>query len=130
MFFDDAEPQPDAWLEVFINYWNSEGTWSSLPEKTKNIWRRQFHKVYAEVKHLCLDRTPLSFWKSIHHPTWITISQHSPKHEKEVCQLLVQTLPAARLVEHKGGHLSPVTHFSELAPIVKQWSRDPTVVLN
>ena len=123
-FFQETSPQADKWLNVFIDYWNREGTWIALPERTKEIWRKQFDKVYAEVKHLCLDRTPLAYWETIEHPTWITLSKHAPAHEKEVCHLLSTTIPNAKLIHHKGGHLAPLTHFSEVAPIVEKWSKD------
>ena len=120
-FSDSTEPNCDDWLRNFIDYWNTEGTWNAFSEKTKNIWRRQFSKVYAEVSLLCLDRTPLAYWSSFVHPTWITVSDNSPPQEREVCRLLAETLPQAHLVEHAGGHLAPLTHLSELAPIVEKW---------
>jgi len=112
---------PDSWLNGFVDFWNVPGIWANLPEKTKAIWRKQFHKVFAEVSSLCLDRTPLSHWATIKHPTWITMSSGAPEPEKEVCRLLSETMPGAKLLKHSGGHLSPITHFSELSPIINRW---------
>ena len=124
LFFDESTSRTsDDWLRTFIDYWNVEGTWSAFPEKTKTIWRRQFPKVYAEVSLLCLDRTPLAYWHTIDHPTYITVSDNSPPQEREVCRLLASCLPQAQLIEHAGGHLAPLTHLSEMAPIVKAWSQ-------
>ncbi len=121
LFFSQKDTTCDDWLNGFIDFWNWPGSWNQLPEKTKIIWREQFSKVYAEVSSLCLDRTPLSHWNSIKQPTWITISSDAPEPEKEVCRLLSQTMPKAKLLKHSGGHLSPITHFTNLRPFIKQW---------
>lgn len=118
----------DAWLEHFIGYWNEPNTWNTLPEKTKKIWRHRFHKTHAEVSYLCLERTPLSHWSSLEHPTTITLSEDAPPHEKEVCHLLASVIPKAKLIRHQGGHLSPLTHFSELRPIVAEWANSESQI--
>ena len=121
LFSEGENVDPDSWLQIFVGYWNTPKTWENLPEKTKALWRSRFPKVYAEVSSLCLDRTPLSHWASLHHRTCITLSNDSPAHEKEVCSLLASTLSNATLIRHKGGHLAPLSHFSELSSIVKSW---------
>jgi pimeloyl-ACP methyl ester carboxylesterase len=113
----------DAWLEYFIGYWNEPNTWTQLPEKTKSIWRHRFHKIYSEVSYLCLDRTPLEYWSTLKASTTITLSTGAPAHEQEVCHLLASIIPNSNLIQHKGGHLSPLTHFSELSPIILDWAQ-------
>ncbi len=109
------------WLESFVDYWNTQGTWSNLPNKTQSIWLEQFEKVFAEVSMLCLDTTPLSHWETIKHPTCITISSGSPAQEKEVCRLLGETLPNTTIIHHEGGHMAPVSHISTMALIIENW---------
>jgi len=124
LFSEGSDVDVDQWLLNFVSYWNTSDTWRLLPEKTKNIWRSRFSKVYAEVSTLCLDRTPLSNWSSLDHPICITLSDNSPEHEKEVCELLSSTMPNATLIQHGGGHLAPMTHFNELSSILKSWFQD------
>ena len=124
-FFSTEYPSgTEEWLEGFVDFWNQPGTWSQFPTRTKDIWRTQASKVYAEVYNLCFDDTPVFGWNNLTHPTCITMSYSSPPAEREVCRLLFQTLPNCTLVEHDGGHLAPVTHFRAIEPIVSRWFND------
>ena len=123
-FSNEGTINTENWLQGFVDFWNQPGTWAHFPERTKEIWRSQAQKVYAEVYNLCFDNTPVSGWKSLVHPICITMGTDSPPAEREVCRLLNHTLPNCTLIEHAGGHLAPVTHFRTVAPFVRRWFDD------
>jgi len=115
---------PEQWLEMFVDFWNAPGVWAAMPKARQAVWIHLFPKVFAEVRQLCMDRTPLSVWQAVCHPTLITMGRASPPGEQEVCRLLADQLPRCTLVETNGGHLAPLTHPASVLPNMQKWLLD------
>ena len=70
--------KPEDFLRDFVDYWNVPGTWDSMMEGRKVMWRELQPKILSEVRMLCYDKTPPSYYADIHAPVLITLSDETP----------------------------------------------------
>ena len=47
--------KPEDFLRDFVDYWNVPGTWDSMMEGRKVMWRELQPKILSEVRMLCYD---------------------------------------------------------------------------
>lgn len=120
-FLEDPEAVDEAWLKVFVDYWSGPGTWDMTLPMSRDALLGLRHKIFAEVRALILDRTPLSGWDAVLAPTCITMGADSPAEERAVCQLLAERSPQRALVELPGGHMAPLTRRRPFEEAVYQF---------
>ena len=112
---------PEDLLRDFVDYWNVSGTWDSMMEGRKVMWRELQPKILSEVRMLCYDKTPPSYYADIHAPVLITLSDETPPHQFEACTLLSRALPDVRVRYVPGGHMGVITRSSEVMPHLADW---------
>jgi len=101
----------DAWLEVFIDYWNEPGSWRTLPEGTREAFSRVGKKVFKEVHSLLADRTGSAAYGVVTAPALLLSGEKSPLAARRVVQYLSEAMPRATLRTIRGaGHMGPITH--------------------
>ena len=132
MFVDDQACTP-RWLERFVDFWSGDGTWNQFTHRRQRAQLDAGWKIYEEVRHACLDRTPHTAWAQLEMPVHLTIGEHSPPLERRVLELLLPHLQCGSLTQIDGGHMAPITHAQGLLPHVLSWlgvqtSRTPTPV--
>ena len=113
--------QPEEFLQDFVDYWNDIGTWELLPEHRKQMWRNLQPKILSEVRLLCYDKTPPSYYSSIRHPILITLSKETPPHQFEACTILSSILENVRVVDVPGGHMGVITRSQVVMPHLANW---------
>ena len=113
--------EPEEFLEDFVDYWNIDGTWDSMPELRKQMWRDLQPKILSEVRLLCYDKTPPTYYASIHHPILITLSRETPPHQFEACTILTSVLENVRVVDVPGGHMGVITKSGQVMPHLANW---------
>jgi pimeloyl-ACP methyl ester carboxylesterase len=113
--------KPEDFLRDFVDYWNFEGSWDGMPQKRKDMWFELGEKILSEVRLLCYDRTPPSYYNSIAHPILITLSKESPPHQIEACRIVAESLEDARIVEVPGGHMGVITRSGDVMPHLSGW---------
>lgn len=122
-FFTEGLDKED-FLRDFVDYWNKEGTWDEMPEIRKNSWMRIQQKILSEVRLLCYDLTPPSFYESIEHPILITLSPDTPPHQFEACNIAAASMPNSKVVHVPGGHMGLVTNSEKVLPHLIEWILD------
>ena len=113
--------QPEEFLQDFVDYWNDIGTWKLMPEHRKQMWRNLQPKILSEVRLLCYDKTPPSYYSSIRHPILITLSKETPPHQFEACTILSSILENVRVVDVPGGHMGVITRSQVVMPHLANW---------
>ena len=116
--------EPEDFLRDFVDYWNEVGAWDSMPEERKESWRDLQPKILSEVRLLCYDKTPPSYYDEINHPTLITLSKATPPHQYEACKILSSNLPNVKVIDVTGGHMGVVTNSGEVMPHLAGWIAD------
>lgn len=119
-FLDDAERGGgDAWMEVFIDYWNRPGTWRRLPDEQRAWTLGVGWKMYQEVRACFLEVTRFDAFPLSTVPTTIAMGERSPKASRAMAQGLVRANPGVRLVELAGaGHMAPITHAAKVGELM------------
>jgi pimeloyl-ACP methyl ester carboxylesterase len=121
----DAAGVDEAWLTMFVDWWNRPGAWAGLPEDTRAAFRRVGWKCSQEVASLVADRTERASYASITAPTLLLGGARTPEAERRVLSVLAATLPNARLELFPDmGHMGPITHADRVnSAIVAHISR-------
>jgi len=112
---------PEDFLRDFVDYWNAEGSWDGMPRERKKMWFELREKILSEVRLLCYDRTPPSYYEGIGHPILITLSPESPPHQIEACRIVTGSLGDARIVDVPGGHMGVITRSEDVMPHLSDW---------
>lgn len=111
VFTDDALGGSEAWLELFVDYWNGRGSWAALPSPTREAFLRVGRKVYFEVTSLMADRTPASAYAVIAAPTLLLGGERSPPAARRAVARLGEAIPSAAVRTVEGaGHMGPISH--------------------
>jgi len=113
--------EPEDFLRDFVDYWNFQGCWDSLPGIRKDMWMELQPKILSEVRLLCYDATPPSYYHGIEHQILITLSNESPPHQFEACKIAASSLVNARIVIVPGGHMGVVTSPEDVMPHLASW---------
>ena len=113
--------EPEEFLRDFVDYWNVEGTWDAMSETRKAMWMVLQPKILSEVRLLCYDKTPPPYYRGIDHPILITLSEETPPHQYEACNILASELSDVRVVGVPGGHMGVVTRSEEVMPPLAEW---------
>ena len=92
-----------------------------MPQIRKDMWFELGEKILSEVRLLCYDRTPPSYYESIGHPILITLSEESPPHQIEACKIAAASLGDSRIVEVPGGHMGVITRSGDVMPHLSGW---------
>ena len=105
----------DAWLSMFVDWWNGVGAWKAMAAETKAAFRSVGWKVFQEVCSLVDDHTPLATYATIEAPTLLLGGDQSPAVEQNVLARLAGAMPHARHDVLAGvGHMGPITHGAQV----------------
>jgi pimeloyl-ACP methyl ester carboxylesterase len=104
----------DPWLAQFVDWWNGPGSWSRLPEPTRDAFRSVGWKVFQEVMSLSADRTDRATYATITAPALIMGGSESPLPARHVVETLGAALPHATVTFFPAGHMGPITHAAEV----------------
>ncbi|MGZ7031466.1 MAG: alpha/beta fold hydrolase, partial [Thermoanaerobaculia bacterium] len=91
------------------------GSWTRLPEATRESFRSVGWKLFQEVMSLTADQTRRSAYATIAAPMLVMGGAESPITERRVVEILGATIPGATVKWFRGvGHMAPISH----APLV------------
>lgn len=117
--FDDKTGGDEAWFRIFVEWWNGEGAWDSLPAPSRAQFLKVGRKVYFEVKSLVYDETPASAYASFAGPALVLNGSRTPAPAQRVGALVAEALPKGeRSLVEGAGHMGPLTHASEVNDVI------------
>lgn len=107
---DDARGGTDAWLEIFVDYWNRKGSWSRMPAPMREHSLASGWKMYQEVRACFGDGRSFDAWR-FDAPTTIAMGTRSPAASRAMAHGLARDRANASLVEIADvGHMAPLTN--------------------
>lgn len=125
VFTDEAAGGGEAWMEAFVDYWNGQGAWRSLPASSREQFLRVGRKVFREVMSLLADRTAASAYAGVMAPALLLAGERSPVAARRVTEVLLGALPHARREVVTGaGHMGPLTHATAVDALVARHIAD------
>lgn len=115
---DDERGGRDAWLEVFVDYWNRPGSWSRMPEGQKEQTRALGWKMYQEVRSCFFDDIRPDRL-GITAPTTVVYGDKTTVAAVAMAKLVARSIPAARLLHVPGlSHMAPLSQPDRVHPIL------------
>ncbi len=106
---------PKAGMMCFMDYWNGEGAWAAMPEKTQCKLLPRLDKAVLDFEALFYEPADLAAYAGLPHSTLILCGDKSPAPSRRIVEMLVSAMPNARLKPVVGAnHMSPITHPDEV----------------
>jgi len=119
LFLDEERGGSEAWLELFINYWNGPGAWRGLPDVTRAGFLKVGRKAFLEVRGLIHHPLPVESLATLQVPTLLMRGAASPRAAQRVVACLGRLVPNARVVTLEGaGHMGPLTHMEQVNALI------------
>lgn len=107
-FMDPVLGGTEPWFRGFIEIWGGPGAWDALPRERRDAFLAVGPKVFAEVRALTSDRTPVAEYAALSCPVVVTVGEGTQPLELDACRALAATAKGVRLVEIPGGHVAPI----------------------
>jgi pimeloyl-ACP methyl ester carboxylesterase len=106
-------------MRRFVVYWGGEGAWNALPASQRLALAARINKVTLDLWATLNDPMRQADLASLEMPTLVVSGGQSPLPTRRICFHLARMIPnvTARTVA-SAGHMAPVTHFSEVLPLV------------
>ena len=103
-------------LKAFVDYWNAEGAWESLPPEAQAGLVSLARKISMEVRGVAFTAAKAFDLEGIDVPALVLVGEDTRKAPKRMSELMVEALPrATHRVISGAGHMSPLTHPAEVA---------------
>ena len=121
-----GNPEP-GWRE-FVDYYNGEGTWSSMPEHIRARFLEHSETTVILWNALFQNPTSAEDFRSIPFHTLIIAGSDTTMPERRICELLSDLINDSVLQTIEGaGHMSPLTHPDLVADLTRvhihDWER-------
>jgi pimeloyl-ACP methyl ester carboxylesterase len=106
-------------MRRFVDYWGGEGAWDALPASQRLALAARINKVTLDFWGTLNDPMRQADLASLEMPTLVVSGGQSPLPTRRICFHLARLIPdvTARTVAN-AGHMLPVTHFSEILPLI------------
>lgn len=125
MHIGASVPQREARLRAmacFVDYWNGEGKWKSLPEQSKAAMAGLVDVISGDFRALFSQPTSLNDCRELVPPVLLIGGDRSPAPVRHILDLLQSVLPAARRINIAGaGHMIPLSHAEPLAAAISSF---------
>jgi len=108
-----------AGFERFLDYWGSPAAAVEIPAYKRYAMAARLPKIALDFHAALNEPTRLEDFRLMAAPTLLLCGTTSPLPTRRICDLLVRTLPDARLNTIAGaGHLAPLTHRDQVNAMV------------
>jgi pimeloyl-ACP methyl ester carboxylesterase len=108
-------------MRRFIDYWGGDGAWDSLPASQHLALAGRINKVALDFWATFNDPMRQADLASLEMPTLVVSGGQSPLSTRRICFHLERVIPnvTARTVA-SAGHMLPVTHVSDVLPLIAE----------
>lgn len=107
--------------EKFIDFWNGEGFYSSLPSKTQAIMAKDIEKVKLDFVGILHESYNFEDLDNIQCPCLIMLGKHSQEVSKVLSRAIVDALSIVDFKEINSGHMAPISHPNIVEPAICQF---------
>lgn len=125
MHIGASVPQEEARLRAmacFVDYWNGEGKWTSLPEPSRAAMADMVDVISGDFRALFSEPTSLNDCRELVPPVLLIGGDRSPAPVRRILDLLQSVLPVVSRVDIAGaGHMIPLSHAEPLAASISSF---------
>jgi len=109
----------------FVDYWNGEAAFKSLPEKVQQHIVRIIPKVASEFIALISSNLGTNDLRALGIPTLLMYGKCSPKPTRDIVELLSGILPRSTVVGIENtGHMGPISEADHVNSLIAAFIRD------
>ncbi len=105
----------------FVDYWNHDGFFASLPVRVQQLMVSQTAKVMLDFDALMGEPRQASDYAQLQLPVLLLQGQYTQFSAQRVAARLLQVLPQVRSETFACGHMGPLTHAELVNPAVLEF---------
>lgn len=105
----------DQAAQAFVNFWNPDGFFQSLPDKVQRQMANSMDKVHLDFQGILAETYQLHDLARITCPALVMVGKHTQPVSKVLSNEICQHLPKAQMVELPGGHMAPISHEEQVS---------------
>ncbi|MBW8640509.1 alpha/beta hydrolase [Hoeflea sp. WL0058] len=110
---------PDRGMRAFINFWNGDGAWESLPDKSRNKFASQARSIIADFNGGFAESWSLKDLGAINLPTLMMSGGRSPDIAERVTSHITSAFRDVRTEAFPAlGHMAPVFNPDVINPVI------------
>lgn len=102
----------------FVDYWNSDGFFASLPARVQQVMISQTEKVIMDFAALMGEPHKASDYAQVQLPVLLLQGQYTQGSAQQVAARLLQVLPQVSTQTVACGHMGPLTHADQVNPLL------------
>lgn len=106
---------------LFIDYWNSAGSFAQLDKKLQAAFCNRLPKVVLDFSALIDAPAKLEDYGQLTLPVCLMAGRASPASSRRVAELLAQTLPCCELHTLAAGHMAPLTRSGDVNSLIERF---------
>jgi len=105
-----ASGNPEPGMQAFLDFWNGAGTWSRLPDRQRQKYKRLSSQVVTDFERAFAEDWGPDRLQALDMPTLLLMGLDSPEIAQRTSTLVHAAVPRADLALLPGlGHMAPVT---------------------
>lgn len=102
----------------FVDYWNSDGFFASLPARVQQVMISQTAKVILDFSALMGEPHKATDYAQVELPVLLLQGKFTQLSAQQVAARLLQVLPQVRTDTLNCGHMGPLTHADLVNPLL------------
>ncbi|GKX32511.1 MAG: alpha/beta hydrolase [Rhizobiaceae bacterium MnEN-MB40S] len=112
---------PDRGMRAFINFWNGDGAWESLPDKSRGKFASQARSIIADFNAGFAESWTLQDLGAINLPTLMMSGGQSPDIAARVTSHITSAFHDVRTETFLSlGHMAPVFNPDVINPVIQR----------
>jgi pimeloyl-ACP methyl ester carboxylesterase len=110
--------------EMFLDFWNGQGFFASLPSKIKSIMAKDINKVKLDFIGILKEKYTLEDLKKIDCSCLIILGEYTQEVSKTLSNTIVDSLKVVEFNEVKAGHMAPISSPQLVEPLIERFIRN------
>ncbi len=106
---------------LFLEYWNGEGWFASLPAKVQQQFMPQVEKVILDFQGLINNAHGIEHYASMEISVLLTTGQYSKPSAYAVADVIAAGLKNVSVNQVAAGHMAPLSHPHLVVPVWQQF---------
>lgn len=116
--------------EKFIDLWMSTGTFDRLGEREKTVLGKGVKKMVLDFQAAAAEPLSITDYATLPRPFNLIAGRKSPPYSLSITELIAREIEGNGLFWVDGGHFSPVSHYYQVNPLIKQLLADAEKLKN
>jgi len=119
-----ASLDKDNATKAFVDFWNGDGFFKSLPEKVQGAMSNDIDKVNLDFIGIFHENYGLEALRQLTFPCLVMYGQFTPDVSKNLSESIINNLVNVQSVGVLAGHMGPISHSHLVEPVIAEFLKE------